>query len=147
LIKYIGLGIGGRAIYAIIETGGKQYRVTPGQTLDVALLDKPEGDSVEISRVLLIADGDNMTVGKPLVEGAKVMATYKAVGRTKKSLAGKFMRKTRYARKLGSRQYFTTLVIDQITGPGLAASEPAKKPRRKKAAPIETKTEVKENGA
>ena len=62
-------------IYAIVETGGKQYRVAPGQTIDVERLGVAEGNTVKLDRVLLIADGDKVTVGTPTIDGAIVVAT------------------------------------------------------------------------
>ena len=62
-------------IYAIIETGGKQYRVTPGQTIDVERLDVVPGNTIDLDKVLLIADGEKVTVGQPTIVGAKVVAT------------------------------------------------------------------------
>ena len=121
-------------IYAIIETGGKQYKVTEGQTIDVERLDVDVGGTVELDRVLLIADGDNITSGKPVIEGARVLATVSKIGRGKKVIVFKYKSKTRYRRKNGHRQSFTTLSIDKILGPGAEAPKAAKKTatRRKK---------------
>ncbi|MEE8598479.1 MAG: 50S ribosomal protein L21, partial [Dehalococcoidales bacterium] len=83
-------------IYAIIETGGKQYKVTPGQTIDVERLDVAEGSTVELEKVLLIAEGDKMKVGTPTVEGAKVIATSQGEGRTRKIIVFKYKPKVRY---------------------------------------------------
>ncbi|HJX12137.1 MAG TPA: 50S ribosomal protein L21 [Dehalococcoidales bacterium] len=129
-------------IYAIIETGGKQYKVTEGQTLDVELLETTEGVPVELDRVLLIADGDKVTVGQPVIEGAKVLATAKENGRAAKVIVFKYKAKVRYRRKNGHRQHFTRLSIDHILPPGAEAPRPAKKTatRRKKK-------EVTEDGA
>jgi len=104
----------GREIYAIIETGGKQYRVSPGQIIDVEKLDVAEGKAVELERVLLVADGDKVTVGNPVVSGAKVVATSQGEGKGKKLVAIKFKAKTRYHRMLGHRQPYTRLTIDRI---------------------------------
>jgi large subunit ribosomal protein L21 len=119
-------------IYAIIETGGKQYKVAEGQTLKVDRLDVAEGGTVELDRVLLIADGDNVTVGKPTIEGARVLATAKQNGRGDKVIVFKFKSKVRYRRKNGHRQLFTSLSIDKILPPGVEAPQPVKKTRRKK---------------
>ena len=127
-------------IYAIIETGGKQYQVVEGQTIDVEKLDVAEGGSLELNRVLLLADGANVTVGKPLVDGARVLATAKSSGRSDKIIVFKYKAKVRYRRKNGHRQHFTTLSIDKILPPGAEAPKPAKKARRKK-------TEEKTDGA
>lgn len=130
---------GGLKIYAIIETGGKQYKITPGQTVDIDLLDVTEGGTVELDRVLLIADGEQVTVGTPTVEGAKVVATSQGNGRSKKTIVLKYKSKVRYRKKTGHRQSYTRLVIDKIVGPKAKKEKPARKTRR-------TKTEVTESG-
>ena len=130
---------GRKEIYAIIETGGKQYRVNPGQTIDVERLEVAEGDTVELDRVLLIGDGDRVTVGMPTVDGAKVVATAKGAGKGDKVIVFKYKPKVRYRKKTGHRQLHTTLVIDKIVGPGIAERKP-KKPRKRKK-------EVTESGA
>ncbi len=113
-------------IYAIIETGGKQYKVTSGQTIDVERLDVAEGKTVDLERVLLIADGDKVTIGTPIIDGAKVVATSQGEGKGKKVIVFKYKPKVRYRKKTGHRQLYTRLIIDKIV-------EPAKKtPRRKK---------------
>jgi large subunit ribosomal protein L21 len=118
--------------YAIIETGGKQYKVTEGQTIKVERLEAEEGGSVQLDKVLLLADGDNITVGKPLVEGARVMATVKSNGRDKKIIVFKYKAKVRERRKNGHRQQFTSLNIDKILSAGAEDTKPVKKTRRKK---------------
>jgi large subunit ribosomal protein L21 len=127
-------------IYAIIETGGKQYRVSPGQTIDVERLDVAEGDTVELDRVLLIAEGDRVTVGTPTVDGAKVVATSQGEGKGEKIIVLKYKPKVRYRKKTGHRQRYTRLVIDKIVEPGAAQAKLAKKARRRKK-------EVTESGA
>jgi large subunit ribosomal protein L21 len=131
--------LGGVKIYAIIETGGKQYRVNPGQTIDVERLDVAEGDTVELDRVLLIGDGDRVTIGTPTVEGAKVVATSKGTAKGDKVIVFKYKPKIRYRKKTGHRQLHTRLVVDKILGPGIAEEKPKKTRRRKK--------EVAESGA
>ena len=125
-------GLGGNKIYAIIETGGKQYKVTPGQTVDVERLDVAEGGTVELDKVLFIADGDRVTVGTPTVDGAKVVATSQGEGKGKKIIVFKYKPKVRYRKKTGHRQLYTRLVIDRIVGAEASKSEPAKKVRRRK---------------
>jgi large subunit ribosomal protein L21 len=127
-------------IYAIIETGGKQYRVSPGQTIDVERLDVAEGDTVELDRVLLIAEGNRVTVGTPIVDGAKVVATSQGEGKGEKIIVLKYKPKVRYRKKTGHRQRYTRLVIDKIVEPGAAQAKSAKKARRRKK-------EVTESGA
>ncbi len=119
-------------IYAIIETGGKQYKVTPGQTIDVERLDVAEGNAVDLDRVLLIADGDRVTVGTPTVDGAKVVATSQGEGKGKKIIVFKYKPKVRYRKKTGHRQFYTRLMIDKIVEPGTAQDKPVKKVRRRK---------------
>jgi large subunit ribosomal protein L21 len=127
--------------YAIIETGGKQYKVTEGQTIEVERLEAEEGGPVQLDKVLLLADGDNITVGKPLVEGARVMATVKKNGKAKKIIVFKYKAKVRYRRKNGHRQQFTSLSIDKILPAGVEDVKPVKKTTRHK------KTEEKADGA
>ena len=126
-------------IYAVIESGGKQYRVTPGQTLDVERLGVAEGDTVELDRVLLIADGANVMVGEPTIPGATVSATAKGEGKGDKIVVFKYKPKVRYHKKTGHRQLYTRLSIDKINRPGSEEEKP-KKPRR-------SKKEVTESGA
>jgi large subunit ribosomal protein L21 len=118
-------------IYAIIETGGKQYRVNPGQTIDIERLAVAEGNTVELDRVLLIADGERVVVGTPTVDGAKVMATAKGDGKGKKVIVFRYKNKVRSRKKTGHRQLYTRLMIDKIVGPGVEEAKP-KKARRKK---------------
>ena len=119
-------------IYAIIETGGKQYRVIPGQTIDVERLDVAEGNTVELDRVLLIAQGDKVTVGNPTIGGAKVVATSQGEGKGKKVIVFKYKPKIRYRKKIGHRQAYTRLAIDKIVEPGATQAEAEKKVRRRK---------------
>ena len=122
----------GIEIYAVIEIKGKQYKVNPGQVVDVDRLDVSEGDSVELDRVLLIADADKVMVGTPTVGGAKVMATSQGEGRGKKIIVFRYKSKTRYRRKTGHRQSYTRLAIDSITGLGATEDKPVKNARRRK---------------
>ena len=119
-------------IYAIIETGGKQYKVSPGQVIDVERLDVAEGKTIELDRVLLIADNDKITAGKPIVDGAKVVATSQGDGKGKKLIVFKYKPKVRYHKKTGHRQLYTRLSIDRIVEPGAAQEKPVKKVRRRK---------------
>ena len=123
---------GGRQIYAIIETGGKQYKVTPGQAIAVERLDVAEGNTIDLDRVLLIADGDRVTVGTPTIKGAKVVATSEGEGKDKKIIVFKYKPKVRYRKKTGHRQIYTRLTIDKIIEPGARQGEPTKKARRRK---------------
>ncbi len=133
-------------IYAIIETGGKQYKVTEGQTIDVERLKADVGGTVELNRVLLIADGDNITSGTPVIEGARVLAMVQKNGKGDKIIVFKYKAKTRYRRKNGHRQPYTTLSIDKILPPGAEAPKPVKRTRRKKIENVE-KVEETADGA
>lgn len=103
-------------MYAVIKTGGKQYRVSEGQTLKVETLAADEGASVELDEVLMIADGDNIKVGAPNVEGGKVTATVKSHGRGKKIEVVKFRRRKHHDKRTGHRQNYTELLITGIQG-------------------------------
>lgn len=100
-------------MYAVIESGSKQYRVTAGDVIQVESLPVQEGDKIELDRVLLIADDGKITVGAPTVEGASVKATVKGHGRAKKIIV--YKHKKNYHKKQGHRQNFTRLQIDEIT--------------------------------
>ena len=101
-------------MYAVIQTGGKQYRVTEGQTLKVEKLDVEVGGSVDIDKVLMVADGDNVTVGTPYT--GKVTATVKSHGRDKKVTIVKFRRRKHSRKQMGHRQSYTEIEISSIAG-------------------------------
>jgi large subunit ribosomal protein L21 len=109
---------GGAEIYAIVESGGKQYRVTPRQTLDVDKLDVPQGEAVELDRVLLVSDGENTTVGSPTIAGAKVIATSMGMVKGDKVVVFRYKNKTRSRRKTGFRAQHTRLTVDRVVMPG-----------------------------
>jgi len=100
-------------MYAVVETGGKQYQVSEGSTLEVERLDAEVGDTIELDRVLLLNDG-KVTVGRPVVKGAKVRATVLAQDRAKKITVLKFKPKNRYRKKRGHRQHITRIRVDEI---------------------------------
>ena len=102
-------------MYAVIATGGKQYRVEEGDSLRVERLDAEEGAEIELDRVLLVGDGERIAIGKPFVESGKVAATVKGHGRHKKVKVVKFKRRKNYLRRHGHRQRFTELEIRSIT--------------------------------
>ena len=103
-------------MYAVVVTGGKQYRVEEGQTLKVEKLEVETGGNVEFDRVLLIADGDKVQVGAPVVDGAKVTAEVVGHGRHKKVKILKFKRRKHHMKQMGHRQWFTELKITSIAG-------------------------------
>ena len=100
-------------MYAIIRTGGRQYRAEVGKTIDVERLPHEVNDNIELEDILLIGDGDNTVIGQPVVEGAKVKATVVDQGRDKKIIVFKYRQRTNYRRKRGHRQYFTRLRVDE----------------------------------
>ncbi|HHX44576.1 MAG TPA: 50S ribosomal protein L21 [Chloroflexi bacterium] len=102
-------------MYAVVESGGKQYKVAVGQTVDVELLGVEEGGTVEFDRVLMVANDGDVRIGRPTVDGARVSATVVGHGRAPKVLVFKYQAKKRYRRKLGHRQGYTRLRIDEIT--------------------------------
>ena len=91
-----------------------------------------EGGSIQLDRVLLLADGANVTIGRPVIDGARVLATAQKNGQGDKIIVFKYKSKVRYRRKNGHRQLFTTLSIDKILPPGATLDKPVKKVRRKK---------------
>jgi len=100
-------------MYAVIRTGGKQYRVSQGETLRVEKLPGDVGSTITFDQVLMIG-GDKVSVGKPLVAGAKVSAQITAQDRAKKIIVFKMRRRKNYRRKNGHRQYFTEVKITGI---------------------------------
>ena len=101
-------------MYAVIETGGKQYRVSEGDVVRVESLPSSVGDEVSISEVHLVADGEKVQVGTPTVQGASVTGTVVEEGRGRKVIAFKKKRRKGYKRKIGHRQNYTALRIDKI---------------------------------
>ncbi len=103
-------------MYAIVNTGGKQYRVQPGDTVRVEYLPGDQGDLIELEDVRLFSNDDGeVTVGAPIVDGAKVTAEVVQQGRGKKVIIFKYKAKTRYRRKNGHRQNFTELRVTDIS--------------------------------
>ena len=111
-------------MYAVVRTGGKQYRVEEGRALKVERLPGEVGDTVELGDVLLMADGGAVTVGAPNISGARVLGTIAEQGRAPKIIVFKYKAKTRYRKKTGHRQPFTRVVVDDIL---LAGQEPKPK--------------------
>ena len=99
-------------MYAVIETGGKQYRVGAGDVIEVETLPVDAGETVELDHVLMVSGQDGVTVGTPIVDGAKVKATVQSHGRAKKIIV--YKHKKNYHKKQGHRQNFTRLQIDEI---------------------------------
>jgi large subunit ribosomal protein L21 len=117
-------------MYAVVKTGGKQYRVTEGQTIQVEKLDAEPGATVELDQVLLLSDDRRVAVGRPVVDGAAVVAEVLKHDRHRKVIIFKYKRRKRYRRKAGHRQAFTALRVTEIRIPDATPAE----------APAETET-------
>ena len=114
--------------YAIVKTGGKQYRVEPGSSITVEKIAADEGSTVELDEVLMVSDDSSTTIGTPTVEGAKVVAEVEKQAKGDKIIVFKYKPKTRYAVKNGHRQNLTRLAIKEIvTGGAKATSARGKK--------------------
>ena len=105
-------------MYAVVRTGGKQYRVQEGRPVTIERLPGEAGATIELNDVLLLGDGDNITIGAPTVDGARVVGTIREQGRAKKILVFHYKNKTRARMKNGHRQHLTTLMIDDVLGAG-----------------------------
>jgi large subunit ribosomal protein L21 len=103
-------------MYAVIKTGGKQYRVSAGEKLKIEQLPADIGAEIVLDQVLLVADGDNLKMGRPLVSGATVQAKVLAQGRHDKVRIFKLRRRKHYQKHQGHRQNFTEIEITGITG-------------------------------
>ena len=102
-------------MYAIVATGGKQYRVQEGEKLRIEKLSAEAGDTVELDKVLLVGDGGDVKIGTPYLKGAKVTATVAANGRGDKVKVIKFHRRKHYRKQMGHRQSFTEIEITGIS--------------------------------
>ncbi|MBX6341482.1 MAG: 50S ribosomal protein L21 [Thermomicrobiaceae bacterium] len=101
-------------MYAVVQTGGKQYRVAVGDTLEVEKLDAEPGSQVTLDRVLLVSTDGGVRIGTPVVEGARVVATVDGQTKGEKIVVFKYKPKKRYRRKQGHRQRYTRLTITDI---------------------------------
>lgn len=101
-------------MYAVIQTGGKQYRVSEGQTLKVEKINAEQGASVSLDRVLMVANGDDVKVGSPFLAGGNVTATVKSHGKGEKVMIVKFKRRKHHLKRQGHRQQYTELTITGI---------------------------------
>jgi large subunit ribosomal protein L21 len=102
-------------MYAVIKTGGKQYKVSEGETLKIEKLNAEAGSSIDLNEVLMVADGDDVKIGTPFLDGGKVSATIESHGRHKKIRIIKFKRRKHYRRQMGHRQDFTEIKIEKIS--------------------------------
>ena len=124
-------------MYAVVRTGGKQYRVQEGRPVTIERLPGVQGETVELRDVLLLADGETITVGNPVIEGARVVGTIAEQGRAKKIIVFRFKAKTRARKKNGHRQQFTRFLVEDILAPG-------QEPKVKQAAEPEAATAAQE---
>jgi large subunit ribosomal protein L21 len=126
----------GEAMFAVVSSGGKQYRVEPGSTVVVDRVASEPGATITFDRVLLIGDGDETTIGSPLVSGASVSGTVLREELGPKLVIFKFKQKVKYRRRTGHRQHLTLVRIDEINAEGRAKAKPrAKAERQAKAEP------------
>jgi large subunit ribosomal protein L21 len=103
-------------MFAVFESGGKQHRVSEGEVVRLERLDGEPGDAVEFDKVMLIAEGDDVNVGAPYIDGGKVTAEVVATDRGRKIRVVKFKRRKNYLRRHGHRQWFTDVRIPGISG-------------------------------
>ena len=102
-------------MYAVIQTGGKQYRVQPGDTIKVEKMEVEPGQTVEFTEVLMVADGEDIRIGRPLLAGVRVAAEVVKQDRDSKIVVYKYRRKKAWRRKQGHRQPFTAIKVTEIT--------------------------------
>jgi len=102
-------------MYAVIETGGKQYRVSEGQTIKVEKLDVAQGVTVQLDKVLMVADGENVKFGAPYLTGGSVSVLIDSHGRRDKIRIVKFRRRKHYRRQAGHRQSYTAITVTGIS--------------------------------
>jgi len=121
-------------MYAVFATGGKQYRATTGDMLNVEKLDAEKGATVELDQVLMVGEGEDVKVGTPYLKGGKVTVTIVEHGRGEKIRILKFKRRKHHMKRMGHRQDYTRIEIT-----GIAASAPKKKVAKAKAAKPEAK--------
>lgn len=124
-------------MFAVVRTGGKQYRVEEGRAVTVDRLPGEAGDSVELGDVLLMGEGESVTIGAPTVAGARVLGTIAEQGRARKIVVFRYKSKTRSRKKTGHRQHFTKVLIEDI----LAAGQQPK-PKQAAVAPVAEEPEA-----
>jgi large subunit ribosomal protein L21 len=103
-------------MYAVINSGGKQYRVQPGQTVRLEKLPGDVGSPISFDRILLYSNGESLKIGQPVLEGVKVNGRIIEQNKAKKVIVFKYKRRKRYHRKQGHRQFYTAVKIDSIEG-------------------------------
>ena len=121
-------------MYAVIKTGGKQYRVIAGERLKVEKIVADVGTTVTLDQILMVYDGATTTIGSPIIAGATVSATVLSHGRGDKVMIFKFRRRKHYRKTQGHRQSYTEIQIGDISASGKAAAKPAKAAKAAKVA-------------
>jgi large subunit ribosomal protein L21 len=124
-------------MFAVIKSGGHQYKVTVGQKLEVNRLPHADGSQIEIAEVLLISDADRSLIGAPFIENASILATIDGQKRGEKLIVFKYKSKKRYRHRRGHRQELTVMTIDDIVSEGKSLVT-GEAPKRKESAPSST---------
>ena len=114
-------------MYAIIRSGGKQYRVEENRVVRLELLDAEVGAQVELNDIALLAGGPETLIGKPIIDGARVLGKVIAAGRTRRIVVYKYKPKKGYHRRRGHRQHFHEVLVQQILSPGDEPREPTER--------------------
>ena len=112
-------------MYAVVNTGGKQYKVQQGEVFRIEKIPGDVGSPVTFDRVMMFSDGESVSIGQPVLDNVAVEGHIVAQGKAKKILVFKYKRRKRYRRKQGHRQEFTAVQIDSIKGAGLTGKEAA----------------------
>jgi large subunit ribosomal protein L21 len=117
------LAEGGKGLFAVLETGGKQHKVQPGGVLRVEKLEAAKGDQITLDRILAVGDDSQMVIGTPYIEGAQIIAQVLQQGKAKKIIVFKYKAKKNYRRKNGHRQFFTEIMVKEIACPGFSVGQ------------------------
>jgi large subunit ribosomal protein L21 len=131
-------------MYAVVNSGGKQYKVQQGQVLRIEKIPGDVGNPVTFDRVLMFSDGENVSIGQPSLEDVAVEGHIVEQGKAKKIIVFKYKRRKRYRRKAGHRQEFTAVRIDSITPTAKKATKTKKEPKAEVKKPAPEKAEPKE---
>jgi large subunit ribosomal protein L21 len=131
-------------MYAVVNSGGKQYKVQQGQVLRIEKIPGDVGNPVTFDRVLMFSDGENVSIGQPSLEDVAVEGHIVEQGKAKKIIVFKYKRRKRYRRKAGHRQEFTAVRIDSITPTAKKATKTKKEPTAEVKKPAPEKAEPKE---
>ena len=131
-------------MYAVVNSGGKQYKVQKGEILRIEKIAGEVGSPVTFDRVLMFSDGENVDIGRPVVEGVSVTGHIVEQGKAKKIIVFKYKRRKRYRRKKGHRQTFTAVKIDSIEAKGSKSQEKIQPEDKEKVVAKKAETEIKE---